>query len=105
MMGEACLEMEDEAPDEAENDRRVAVDNTRGVDGEQLRLQEDGERKSKQESRSRQRIDLRTLTCLSARKVRTFEMFSSLKIRCGGDLNLYILKARLFIHLFIAEPH
>lgn len=81
MMGEACLEMEDEAPDKAENDRRVAIDNTRGVDGEQLHLQEDGERKLKQESRSQQRIDLRTLTCLSARKVRTFEMFFSLKIR------------------------
>lgn len=43
MLGEACLEMEDDAPDKAENDRRVAVGNTGGVDGERLHLKEGGE--------------------------------------------------------------
>lgn len=40
MMGEACLEMEDDAPHKAENSRRVAIDNPRGVDVEQLHLKE-----------------------------------------------------------------
>lgn len=81
MTGEACLEMEDEAPDEAENSRRVAVGNTRGIDGEQLHLQEDGAHEWRQENGWQPRSDHHTLTCSSARKVRTFEMFLSLKMR------------------------
>lgn len=38
-MGEACLEVEDDAPDKVENDRRVAIDNTRGLDVKQFHLE------------------------------------------------------------------
>lgn len=82
-MGEACLEMEDEAPDKVENSRRVAIDNTRSIDGLvfQLHLQEDGAPKWRHKNGSQPCLDHQTLTCLSARKVRTLEMFFSLKIR------------------------
>lgn len=38
MMGAACLEMKDDAPDKTENNRRVAIDDARGGDARQLHL-------------------------------------------------------------------
>lgn len=49
MMGESCLEMKDDAPDQTENNSRVAIDNTRGADAEQVHLKHDRERRSDQE--------------------------------------------------------
>lgn len=44
MMGESCLEMKDDAPEQTENNRRVAIDDTRGADAEQVHLKDNREK-------------------------------------------------------------
>lgn len=96
MMGETCLEVQDDAPDKIKNNRGDAISNTRGVDAEQLNL-----KKTRERMVQSGRTDLNvndcqrkyectdfTLTSLSSRKARAFEMLFSLKMRRGDDLNL-----------------
>lgn len=49
MMGESCLEMKDDAPEQTENNRRVAIDNARGADAEEIHLKDNRERRFSQE--------------------------------------------------------
>lgn len=49
MMGDSCLEMKDDAPEQTENNRRVAVDDARGAGAEQVRLKDNRERGFRQD--------------------------------------------------------
>lgn len=44
MMGESCLEVKDDAPEQTEDNRRVAIDNARGADAGQVHLKDNRER-------------------------------------------------------------
>lgn len=105
MMGAACLEMKDDAPDEAENNRRVAIGNARGGDARQLHLKA-RERRVNQDEWLCAAVwrPADALACLSPRNARTLEMFFSLKTRWGGDLNLWSL-TDAFVCSFHVKTH